>query len=498
MRIKNKTKQGAASFYVVAFSTLIILIVVASFTALVVAQITRSSNDELSQSAYDSALAGVEDAKLAYYNYQSCVAQGVKPRTVGDNEEGPYDCAQIIDLVQNHSDDCDVVAKILGRNYKDEDGNNVGVLIDETSGGNASNNMQQYYTCAKLQTKLKNYISSISSENPLKVVNVKIDNTENASINANAVKKVKLSWGSNLSSGDVELSNYASSDGGGEVVFPKVSSETKAANPPTISFALVQAESEYKMESFDLTVKDDVAKIYQTNRAMVYLTPVTTKMENTSGKEGNYQGTTFTVDSNGAGFSQIPVSAMVDSNNASKTNIPYGVSCPYAGQDQFACAAMIYLPDPIDDNGDGTGVRSDDNFVVAISLPYGESTDFMLEFFCGDGDLCRREVVSCAEDDTECVEEDFETEQVGLKDMQIGVDSTGRANDLFRRVDTRLEGSGDFAISVMGPLELFGDGDGGDGGDDGSASLIKNYAVTCEYEYNPTNNYDYNKGRCDQ
>ena len=71
-KIRKKFKEGAASFYIVAISTLILVIVAASFAAVIISEVTRTSNDDLAQSAYDAALAGVEDAKLAYYNYQKC------------------------------------------------------------------------------------------------------------------------------------------------------------------------------------------------------------------------------------------------------------------------------------------------------------------------------------------------------------------------------------------------------------------------------------------
>ena len=54
---KPKFKKGAASFYIVAFSTLILLIVATSFAAVIISEITRTSNDDLSQSAYDSSMA---------------------------------------------------------------------------------------------------------------------------------------------------------------------------------------------------------------------------------------------------------------------------------------------------------------------------------------------------------------------------------------------------------------------------------------------------------
>ena len=70
--MKRRTKEGAASFYVVAFSTLVLMIIATSFAAIIISEVTRTMNDDLSQSAYDSAMAGIEDAKLAFYNYQNC------------------------------------------------------------------------------------------------------------------------------------------------------------------------------------------------------------------------------------------------------------------------------------------------------------------------------------------------------------------------------------------------------------------------------------------
>ena len=171
MGIKNK--EGAASFYVVAFSTLILLIIAASFTALVIAQITRNSNDDLSRSAYDSAMAGVEDAKLAFYNYQNCIAQGYVAVTPGDDSS--LTCGEIIWLMENGSKEnpdnpsanCDVVARILGRTVGED-----GVQIKE---GSVQNNMQQSYTCTKVITSLSDYRATLSAENALKVIQVRFD-----------------------------------------------------------------------------------------------------------------------------------------------------------------------------------------------------------------------------------------------------------------------------------------------------------------------------------
>lgn len=460
MNIK-KVKQGAASFYVVAFSTLILLVIVASFTALVIAQITRSSNDDLSQSAYDSALAGVEDAKLAYYNYRNCVAQGAKATDIDDDPT--LTCGEIITLMEEPGEDCDVVAKVLGRKTKDEDGNDLGgVSIDEVNGtGSSSNNMQQAYTCTKIQTSLRDYRATLSESSPMKAVQVKLDDSVSESV-ANNIKRIKISWGSNISKSKAVWSSYDS--GSNKVSFPRIDSEATIANPPTIAFALVQAEGSYRMSDFD-TVIDG-----KTNNGMVFLTPLGS---NTSypGQTSNYNPVTEYVD----GINKIPSSALLKSNDKVKENLPYGVGCPELGEGEFACSAIIELPEPIDSDGDGVSIRDDDNFVVAVALPYGQATDFALEFFCDEGVTCGKQTIISDSGTTEQT-----SNQANLRGMQIAIDSTGRANDLFRRVETRLEGNTDFSLSIMGPLELFG---AKDNNESESVSLKKDYAVTCEWNF---------------
>lgn len=426
MKMK-RFKKGAASFYVVAFSTLILLIIVASFTALVVAQITRSSNADLAQSAYDSALAGVEDAKLAFYSYRNCLNKGAVAKAPEEGEE--IDCPQIIYMMENSGeDDCDVVARILGRT--DE---GTGVMVEESSG----NNMQQAYTCVKVRTKMKSYNASLSADEQMRVIRPRFDG-----VSANDIKSIRLSWG--MSGQNTKFSDF-------NPVFPSVLNFAGILNPPVLSVAILQAGAEFDLSSFDKVVNS--GDTYKTNRGMVFLVP---RDAANSQENDNY----IVAPSN-----TISASNWVKSNDRTYVNKPFAVDCNLSSEN-YLCVATLELPDTVE------GGRSDENFAVIVTTPYGKSTDFKLEF-----------CTSVAECDSSTVEIGGETNSsVTLKGM-LGVDSTGRANDLYRRVETVLVEKDDSLLSIMGPLELFGDENAtGGGSDDGSDSALKkNLSVTCEW-----------------
>lgn len=429
---KTKFKKGAASFYVVAFSTLILLIIVASFTALVVAQITRSSNADLSQSAYDSALAGVEDAKLAFYSYQNCLAQGpVEGKQPEEGEE--FGCPQIVWTMENDSS-CDMVAKILGRSEG-------GVSIDESASGN---NMSQSYTCVKIQKDLKDYRATLSADNQMKVIKPSFAD----GIHANEITEVRISWGM------PQAESRAFSFSTFNPTFPSANPLSGVLDPPIISVALLQARENFSLSSFDM-VQDN-----RTNRGMVYLIP--TNSESIT-PDSRYE---FAKAENNT----IQAANLVKSNDRTSKNLPFAVLCNQDLDTAFPCTVTMELPKPID------GERTDDNFVIAVALPYGKPvTNFSVEFFAGNASGG-----GTSEEGTQAAV---------LEGMQIGVDSTGRANDLFRRVETRLEEKDDSLLSIMGPLELFGNGDNGGNGGTGEndSALEKNLKVTCEWIFADSN-----------
>lgn len=143
MTKKYKNKYGAVSLYVVIFSAILITIITVGFIAVMVRNQRQATNNDLSRSAYDSALAGVEDGKRSILRYLNCI------KTPGDTG-----CAAVIANMSASDDGCtDIVAGLDGVNVSDGE-----VAIDSTS----SNNFQQAYTCVKVTIDTDDYIDELS------------------------------------------------------------------------------------------------------------------------------------------------------------------------------------------------------------------------------------------------------------------------------------------------------------------------------------------------
>ena len=73
---------------------IILGIITLGFTRLMLSQATQTTNNDLSQSAYDSALAGVEDAKISVIKYHQCLNKGYSIST------GTEECKFLIKTMQ--------------------------------------------------------------------------------------------------------------------------------------------------------------------------------------------------------------------------------------------------------------------------------------------------------------------------------------------------------------------------------------------------------------
>lgn len=379
-------KKGAASFYIVAISTLILVIVVASFATLIVSQMERTSNADLSQSAYDAAMAGVEDAKLAYLNYKNCKAAGYTAASSVNTDEGlPNNnrdaCSYILYYMNNP--DCDMVAKMLGRVVAP----GVGMEVKEDEEGN---NMQQYYTCVKINNQPQDQTKN------LQPYETAVFKPVFASGSASEIKKIKVRWG-----GDSKL-----------------------------SVTILQAPSGFNFDDFTFPSLDG------------------------DNETGTNLGTVFLARGDDRGDESVSEKVVMKSND--KTVIHSYESAGIENEDirnevhrikcgDEECVATISLPNLY---GGGNGNRANGLFEIAI-MSFDSRIDESVSISYLNGD----------------------DEPVSIEN-QFVVDSTGRANDLYKRVKVTLDAEEQGDLVIGGPLIL---------GDDG---LWKNISVTKEWNFN--------------
>lgn len=439
----KRFKKGAASFYIVAFSTLILVIIATSFATVIISEVTRTANDDLSQSAYDSALAGVEDAKLAFSNYRRCREKlpSFNPEGYTPDPASGVKCEDIIYWVEK-APDCDMVAHILGRIGK---GEKKEVMISDTTttSGSEEVTINQAYTCVMITTDLEDYRANLSASNQTKVVGARFANGV-----ASKIKTMKISWYS-VREADAKW-NYANFTDG-KVTFKPVNL-LQIVTPPTLAVSLIQTATNFSLSDFNQTVNG------RTDRATMYLVPINSKDAASKTNEATYKG----VYKGGDKGNVLTQADVYKTNDHNIKNLPYGVYCDEAPQSNFACSVSIELPQPIG------GTRDDDTFTLIVSLPYAQpDTDFAVEFFCAENETCSSTI-----NDGVTVGSNV----IKMENVQVKIDSTGRANDLYRRVETRLESTDVSFPYQYYALELMGDGD----------VLTKNMVVTCEYNFGAT------------
>lgn len=423
---KFGTKKGAASFYIVAFSTLILVLIATSFALVITSEIARTSNDDLSQSAYDSALAGTEDAKVAFSNYRRCAEAAASSNGALRAEKpvgnGEVTCKDILYWMENP--DCYMVGHILGKIPKSEEAEVMVGGVEKTgAGGETTTN--QAYTCVIINTDLNDYRTTLTASKRIQTMKGSVGMTA-----TNDVKKIKLSWYSVRN--DVKIKDYNFTNfNGSRVVFPAFGAST-ISMPPTVELQIVQTGTSFTLAQFDQTGPG------QTNRGTLYLVPTSNgnaARNTTENYIGVYNGST----------NLVSPDKVVKTNNHWAMNYPFLVYCNPNSTAEFYCSVEVEMPNPI-----GGGPRNNDTFMISVSLPYQQpDTDFSIELICTSGTCGTTADASGGASDA----------TAKITNSQISIDSTGRANDLYRRVETRLEtadttfGAGYpyYALEILGP-----------------------------------------------
>ena len=406
-RHKITVKKGMASLYLVAFTTLLLGIVALSFTEIMVTESRESSNSELSQSAYDSAMAGVEDARLALLKYKDCIARGFTSSGAPSPDMLDTDhCMQTIELVENKervlkdgemtNGSCDIVSKILGR-----DAANGEVIIQETDGSEANTN--QAYTCVMISEESDDYRSTLTTNDRIRVVPIHTKDYE-------LVEGVKIQWysASNDSNG-IRREGWDTNNTNANKFLPKTEAADKL---PIITAELFQTDKIYTMAEMDINNSNNSG----TDHAMITLYP-----ENSVAASDSVG--TFITARNLLDVSNKSSSAAIGGEGVG--SLPKMVSCGY--DNNFRCRSTLQFPATYQGNtvrydASQGPLRSEATFFLRITLPYGTpNVDFSVT-------LCKHVNPTTGECDV-----------TSFNGVQAVVDSTGRASTLYRRVEARLD-----------------------------------------------------------
>lgn len=375
-------ERGSVSLFIVIFSALLITATTVAFVRIMIQNQQQATSSDLSQSALDSAYAGIEDAKRLILMYQQqCHSdtQSEKCRSWHALMDGKH---------------CDTIQKTdvldIARDARE-------VLIKQADG---DKQLDQAYTCVKILLDTPNYIGALT---PATSRLVPLEATA-------PFDEVTIKWFSQKDlqtiieeTGSSEASAINLSPG---LDLPKLA-DWPSNRPAVLRVQLIQVGSSFMLSDFDR----DAAVFHkdgadEANRATLFLMP------STIGPPGAGNVLDFTDD-----YISGALHAIECDETFSTTST----------ENQYACEATIRLPKPIgaDDQSDRTTAY------LRIGTIYNTSTTFH---------------VSMAKDG----------QNVNFSGVQPIVDSTGRANDLFRRIMSRVEVGTNSASYVEAAVDVSG------------------------------------------
>jgi Tfp pilus assembly protein PilX len=213
MKKLNKIKDGAVSLFVVVFATLLITVVTVGFVRIMVIGQQEATSADLSQSAYDSAQAGVEDAKRAIAKYYDCKS--------GKSIEGCDDIDNII-----NSKTCNEAMKTLGVAQE----TNEEVLIDSIA--------SQAYSCVKISLNTPDYLGVLAKDES-KIIPLRTEGIFN---------KIQIQWFTSEDAGIVSnlvLPIYCLS------AFQPFYATWKQTTPSVMRAQIVQTSESFSLSDFD-------------------------------------------------------------------------------------------------------------------------------------------------------------------------------------------------------------------------------------------------------
>ena len=356
-------QDGAVSLFVVIFAALLMSVVTVSFIQLMVKDQQQATATDLSQSAYDSAQAGVEDAKRLLLAVQAC------------GESSDAQCQRYRQAVVDQKCSTLSDAQLVG-----SDGGET--LIQQDANDTA---LDQAYTCVKVELNTDNYARPLQRNKTLIV----------PLVSEGEFDQVEISW---FTAEDAGGNNIAL-NGAGIVGLPlsPVSKDYWPRNMPALlRTQLIQTGESFQYDDFDDTTDN------KSNANTLFLYP-----SSVAAKTGDFL----------LNARRSPVTAPT----------PAHCEANLASSKLYACSMTLTLPPP------KNGSTANRGAYLRLSALYND-TRFQLR-----------------------LRKTGEPGYINFKGVQPKVDSTGRANDLFRRVEARVELTGSMpypeaAVDIEGNL----------------------------------------------
>lgn len=357
----KKHEQGGVSMFVVVFATLLLSVITLGFVQLMLSDQRQATNSDLSQSAYDSAMAGVEDAKRVLLRQYECAGSTSSL------------CSRINTAV--NSGDCDTVSKAISGTTANE---------KRVVTGTNDTTLDQAYTCVTISPNTDDYVvPSVSADDSVIVPLVGVS----------TFNQVKISW---FTSGDAGGASMATLPSFAPELPTPQSSQWGAASPALLRAQFMQTNSSFTLDQFN----DKNSKTLFLYPSDVGSTTVDYVSDSRRGGSGDPQ-------------------QVVCNEDFSTT--------------QYSCSVVLRLQTPV-----GGSAASRQNAFLNLSPLYNTAS-------------MRIQLQNSGT-------------PVQFKGVQPSIDATGRANDVFRRVETRVEMSAE-ALYPRAALEVKGD-------------VCKNFSVT--------------------
>ena len=382
-------KKGGVSIFIVIMVSILVSIMSASFLRIMLRDQEQASKLDLSQSAYDSAQAGVEDAKRFLRIYKGACGGADVGKKVFEGKT--YDCSEMTKAIL--SGNCYVLATAgIGTNG----GETIVQTTTSSGGGNTDRDLNQAYTCVKIKTDTSDFLGQ-SNEGTPSVISLK---------GVSSFNQIRVKW----------------------------HTKNNMANGSKISLDSINNPN----------ARPNILKDWQAqNRPAILKTQLYGYIPGHNRNSSTSMDTPYPDDGNGASEMLFYPASGLDSRVVNSSNTFTKCSDDLgAGSSTYACEMVINI---------GRNVSPTDVLYARLT-PLMNNAEFKIELM-NNGNI------------------------VDFKGIQPKVDSTGRANSQFRRIESRIG----FHDSNF-PVPLFSAQTEGDEPicKDFSATKIKNGGLNCK------------------